>query len=116
MLENHTHDMRGKRIIDVDGIWRDFHRPLASHVRQGNLYLWMAKEMGMPFNKISFIYEFKSNQRSKEFLIPFSQEIVQPMLDTANAVLEALAKGNAPACQHKDGSCSQCRPYDKEAK
>lgn len=114
LLEDHTYDVEGKKILDVDGIWKDFHRPLPAHIRQGNLYLWMAKEMGLPFNRISFIYEFKANQRSKEFVVPYSEDLVVPMLDTARTVVKALEDKVVPDCPH--GGCSLCRAYEKGEK
>lgn len=114
IVEDHTYEVGDKKITDIDGIWKDFHRPLPAHIRQGNLYLWMAKEMGLPFDKISFVYEFKANQRSKEFIVPYSEDIVNPMLETSRTVLDALEKKEAPACPQ--GGCSSCRPYEREGK
>lgn len=112
LVEDHTYDVDGKKIVDVDGIWRDFHRPLPAHIRQGNIYLWMCREMGLPFSRISFVYEFKSNQRAKEFVVPYSHDIVMPMLATAYMIVEHIEKQVPPSCPF-DG-CALCKAYEKE--
>lgn len=111
LLEQHTYAVQDKKIIDVDGLWRDFHRPLPSHVRQGNLYLWMCREMGLPFNRISFIYEFKPNNQVKEFILPYSEDIIAPILKIANIVVEAVASKIPPVCPK--GGCPECKKYEK---
>lgn len=114
LLEQNTYDISGKKVIDIDGLWKNLHRPLLSHVRQGNIYLWMAKEMGLPFDSIVFLYEFKANQQVKEFQISMSDDILNPMLDTASQVEYALSVGIAPACPW--AGCGQCEAYEKEEK
>lgn len=111
MLENHTYTVNGKTITDVDGIWKNFHSPLPSHVRQGQLYLWMCQEMALPFNKMSFIYEFKPNNQVKEFIIPFNESLISSMLDTARLVVESLSSNTPPPCPK--GGCGECRKYEK---
>lgn len=110
MLEQHTHTVSGRKIIDVDGVWREFHKPLPSHVRQANLYLWMCNELGLPFTRISFIYEYKANNSVKEFIVPYSEEIVAPMLETAHIVITALDSNIAPECPK--GGCGECKKYE----
>lgn len=112
MLEQHTHTVNGRKIIDVDGVWREFHKPLPSHVRQANLYLWMCNEMELPFSRVSFIYEYKANNSVKEFVVPYSQEIVTPMLETAQVVVKALRSNEAPQCPK--GGCGECKRYEKD--
>lgn len=116
LLKQHTHVSKttSKSILDIDGIWKDFHRPLSGHIRQGNIYLWMCKENGLPFDRISIVYEFKSNQQAKEFVVPYSEDIVAPLLEKAQGIVESIQKGIAPACQAGEGGCTQCRPYEKK--
>lgn len=112
LLEQNTYDLNGRKIVDVDGMWKNLHRPLLSHVKQGNIYLWMAKEMGLPFDSIVFLYEFKANQQAKEFRIELSEDILNPMLDTAAEIEVCLTQGIPPACPF--GGCAQCKDYEKE--
>lgn len=113
IFENNTLKVNGKAINDIAGMWRSIHRPLMAHVKQGNIYLWMAKEMGFPFDKIVFLYEFKANQQVREFTVYPSDDILQPMLDNVRAIKSALEEGKPPECPHNKGGCALCRAYEK---
>lgn len=110
LLKEHTYDIKSKKIVDIEGMWKSLHRPLISHVKQGNIYLHMAEEMGMPFDQIVFIYEFKANQQIKEFRIKKSDDILRPMLDRCTAIEYALEVGEPVPCPH--GGCAACRAYE----
>lgn len=112
LFAQNTYSVAGRKIVDIEGMWKNLHTPLLPHVKQGNIYLWMAKEMGMPFDRISFLYEFKANQQAKEFIVSLSTEIMEPMLDTSADIVYALEHGTPPACPH--GGCAKCRAYEKE--
>ena len=47
------------------------HRPLKSHLVQGDIYLHLAHVLGLPFTQIVYLYEFKANQLTKEFTIKY---------------------------------------------
>src|SRR6185437_1036436 len=114
IFENNTLKIGTKTINDVEGMWKSIHRPLLAHVKQGNIYLWMAKEMGMPFDKIVFLYEFKANQQVREFIVYPSDDILQPMLVNVESIKSALTEGKPPECPHGKGGCSLCRAYEKD--
>jgi len=104
----------GKQIVDAERLWKNIHRPFMSHVKQGNIYLWLADQMKLPFDKLVFIYEFKPNQDAKEFVIHKSDEILKPMLANASIVRKAKEAGVAPACPRN--GCGSCRAYESEGK
>jgi hypothetical protein len=110
LLKEHTYEISGKKIVDIEGMWKSLHRPLISHVKQGNIYLHMAEEMGMPFDEIVFIYEFKANQQIKEFRIKKSDDILRPLLDICSAIEYALETGVPVPCPF--GGCGACRTYE----
>jgi len=112
LFESHTHTLDGRKVTDIDSMWKDFHSPLTPHIKQGNLYLFMAKEMKLPFDRISFLYENKANNQVKEFIVPYSYSIIEPIIETALKVTEALADHTAPPCPR--GGCSSCKFYDKQ--
>jgi hypothetical protein len=99
----------GGKLYDLDKFFKELSHPLQSHVRQGNVYLWLAREMGLPFKTVRFLYEFKPTQAVKEFSIPYSDRIMEPILTGINAVQYALANGVPPECPH--GGCKQCSAY-----
>lgn len=100
-------------LYDLDRLWKELKRPLPGHIRQATIYLWLARELGLPYTRMSFIYEFKPNQQVKEFSITLSEDILQPMLDKATRVDNALKYNQPPACEF--GGCKQCRAYEGDA-
>lgn len=115
LLEEHTYDVGGKKIIDIEGIWKNLHRPLPPHVKQGQIYLWMCREMGLPFDKMVFLYEFKANQQVKEFTVYPSEEILKPMLETSRSIVRCLTEGIIPDCLNGTRGCANCKAYEKAA-
>lgn len=103
----HT-DERG---TDLKALWKDITRPFATHLNQGDIYLWIAQQRGLPFDKISYVYESKWNQQVKEYVIDYSETRSLKLVDQARAVKYAVEHQKEPACR-KPGECSECRPYD----
>lgn len=103
---------RELRQYDLEGLWRDLHRPLDGHVRQVNIYMWLARRMGLAFDKTAVVYEFKANQQVKEFLVNYDPEIVAPILEKASQVRDARLAGEPPECPN-GGSCKECGPYEE---
>jgi hypothetical protein len=114
LVADNTHEIvNGRKILDIEGMWKNLHRPLMAHVKQGQIYMWMAKDLGMPFDKIVFLYEFKANQQSKEFVIYPSDEILEPMLLMAQDISTRVGNGGPiPDC-YKDNGCGNCKGYEK---
>ena len=101
----------GRDIPDLDAIWKAIRRPFPSHVRQANLYCWLAEKLGTPFDHIVFIYEAKWNQQVKEFAVQPARSIIQPMLEAAETISSAVLAGKLAACP--SGSCKQCEGIDE---
>jgi CRISPR/Cas system-associated exonuclease Cas4 (RecB family) len=113
LFESNTYGVSGKKIADADGMWRDFHAPLTSHLKQGNLYLFMAKEMALPFDRISFVYEYKANNQAKEFIVPYSFALIEPLIEKAYTIKYALEE-DYPIPQCPKGGCKNCEAYEKK--
>ncbi len=77
-------------VYDLDRIWKDLSRPLGSHLRQTAIYAAIANENGMEIDEIVFIYEYKSNQMVKEFVVKVSSRIAEPLLEAAKDIKFAL--------------------------
>lgn len=90
ILLDHTHKIGTRNVVDLEGIWKDIKRPFPAHLRQGNLYLALAKELGLPFDKMIFIYESKAHQAYKEMTVKYSARIAEPLLDLALDVKYAV--------------------------
>lgn len=95
-LMEHTHKVAGLTLIDHDGMWKSLKRPLKSHIIQGLFYLLMCKVMGLPYDRIIFIYESKTTQATKSFEITLTDRMLQPYIDTLTEVMEAKETGVAP--------------------
>jgi hypothetical protein len=107
LLAAHTHRTRaGKELVDYEGLWRGISVPFPAHLRQGQLYLYLAREMRLPYTQIIYIYESKMNQGTKEFTVQYRESTALPLIARADAVREALAGGPPPACPH--GGCKHC--------
>ncbi len=122
LAKYYTETVDGKKLYDLDGLWAGLKQPLMSHVRQANLYLWLARQMAdadceaadvyRSFTKASIVYEFKPNQQAREYVIPLSMDIVTPLLERARVVQWALDAGTPPPCRL--GGCSACKAFETD--
>jgi hypothetical protein len=74
-------------------VWWKINRPFPSHVKQGQLYLWLSWPR---YEQIVFIYECKWNQAVKEFVVGYNKDIIAPLLETAREVSLAVRLGSPP--------------------
>ena len=93
--------------IDLQGLWKDITEPFPSHLRQGQLYLWICAEMGLEFDKIIFLYESKFNQGAKEFVVHYNPSFVEPLrkeIEWIAMALDGVMRNgeDCPICEHKN--------------
>ena len=98
--------------VDLKALWKDISGPFRTHMNQGDIYLWICKQRGLPFNEISYLYESKWNQLVKEYVIPYDEERSLVLVDQAKAVHYAVKHGDEPECKFP-GACGECKPYDE---
>ena len=101
-----------QRYIDgetLENIWWKINRPFPSHIKQGQLYLWMAWPR---YEEICFIYESKFHQQTKEFVVSYNPSLIAPLLESAREVAQAVLDGVAsprPEWADPDGRiCKSC--------
>jgi hypothetical protein len=99
-----------RKIYDLDGIWKGLKNPLKSWVRQANVYLWLAQELSLPFDKVSIVAEYKINQQAREWVIPYSARICEPLIERAHMIEFAAAEGTPIECPY--GGCKQCKAWE----
>lgn len=109
MLVKHSHDVDGKKIIDLRGVWRDLKQPLMSHLRQVTIY---GRILGI--EEAVLIYEFKPTGQLKEFVVKLRHEAVEPRFEAALEIMNATKTGVAPTCSKRGGGCDRCAPFEKE--
>jgi hypothetical protein len=111
LLQTHTYklNINGKKreFIDYDGLWDSIRRPFPSHVRQGDLYCYLAHKQ-----EVIFLYECKWNQKVKEMIVRYRVERIQDRLDQCSRVTTALGGGTVPECPF--GGCADCQRYEEK--
>lgn len=106
---------------DLDKAWRNIRQPFYSHRLQGQVYLHLTHLMveeglleSAP-DEIVFIYELKSNQDYKEFLVKYDPEFVAPYFEAALDVAWAVDNDTPPACNIDPvNGCKRCESFRKE--
>lgn len=74
-------------------IWDSITHPFASHMRQGQFYLWMSWPV---YEQIVFLYESKLHQQVKEFVVDYNKAFIAPILEGVKEVSQGFRAGIAP--------------------
>ncbi|MFI2616711.1 hypothetical protein [Streptomyces sp. NPDC018584] len=113
LLTRHTHkDTEGRPYVDVKGLWTDTRVPFPSHVRQVQIYIWLANTfMELDVDGAEFIYESKMNQDVKSFTIKANFDVIADRIATCKEINERLGRNDPPACP-KNG-CKECNAYEE---
>lgn len=114
-----TYRFEAKQMIrdwgeDMTALWRATRRPFASHVRQGQIYLrLMNQNHDVAPQDMVFIYENKSNQQYKEFVVPYDPSATDALFEGAADIVARLSNGDGPpACPQGDEGCKDCKPLE----
>ena len=91
----------------AEDIWFTIKRPFATHMRQGQLYLWM---LWPRYEQISFIYESKFHQQTKEFVVQYNKDLILPQIEGAKDVAQGVRAGITPERPHwaEDAAVKVC--------
>ena len=92
--------------LSLDDLWKRIRRPLTSHRRQVNLYMY-----ALGISNAVVIYEWKPDQDVKSFELSFNMELIEPILEGITQVMDCLEDDVAPP-RHADAtskSCDVCR-------
>lgn len=112
LLDEHTYkfSLNGakREFVDLQALWDGIQVPMPSAIRQGHIYNWLSGT-----TETIYIYECKWNQRSREFVIKYRQERIQPILDKIDEVNRSLATHEPPKCSF--GGCAECEAYEEGA-
>lgn len=98
--------------IKFEDIWKNIKKPLASHIRQGSLYMYCTG-----IETIIFVYEWKPTQEVKEFVVQYQPEVIKDILVGCSMVIDSLESGVVPsrpgwALDESANGCKFC-PYKK---
>jgi len=96
----------------LENVWWKIQRPFTTHIKQGQLYLWMSWPR---YEEICFLYESKFHQQVKEFVVAYNPATIAPILETAREVTRAVAQGLPPSrpswAEDSDSKICKSCPY-----
>jgi hypothetical protein len=87
---------------------------LPSHFHQTQIYLRMAqsyKESVGPIKRGVVVYEYKSDQQVREFIIEYDPRWTDHLWETADDIKWAISKDREVKCPR--GGCANCRAYEE---
>jgi hypothetical protein len=103
---------------DLDTAWRHIRQPFKTHMLQGQVYLHLCHLMveeglvDVAPKEIVFIYELKSNQDYKEFVVAYDPEYVTDIFDSALDVAWAVDNDRPPTCNIDPvNGCKRCASF-----
>ncbi|WP_159048622.1 hypothetical protein [Streptomyces sp. NRRL F-4489] len=113
LLTRHTHkDADGRPYVNAKGLWRDTRTPFPSHIRQVQIYIWLANTfMGLDVDGAEFIYESKLTQDVKSFTVKANYDVIADRIATCQEINERLGRNDPPACPK--GGCKECNAYEE---
>jgi hypothetical protein len=100
---------------NLDDMWKALNAPFMSHIKQAQMYMKLAELIGLEHQpqEALFLYENKSNQSNKEFVVAKSDFGISHLLEEAAAIVAAVDKHEAPTCNiDANTGCYQCKGYD----
>ncbi|MCC3766018.1 hypothetical protein [Streptomyces sp. UNOC14_S4] len=110
LLTKHTVTLDdGSTIVNLAAVWADTRVPFPSHIRQGQIYMWLARKAGLDIDGMEYVYESKFNQDTKSFTVRADTNTIADRIAMAHDIKERLGSHNPPPCPH-DG-CGDCAPY-----
>jgi DNA-directed RNA polymerase subunit RPC12/RpoP len=107
-------DKYQKENLTLEELWWHIKRPFSTHIRQGQIYMHIAKQVypELDINEIIFIYEWKPTQEVKEFVVTYNPELISNTLLVADLVASAVKSDTVldrPDWAKQDGkTCSAC--------
>ncbi|MEU5425137.1 hypothetical protein AB0H73_05960 [Streptomyces olivoreticuli] len=112
LLARHTMTLPdGSQTVDLKKVWADTRVPFPSHIRQGQIYMWLARKAGIDIDGMEYIYESKFNQDVKSFTIKANSNVIADRIEMARDIKQRLGSNNPPACPA--GGCADCSAYEQ---
>ncbi|WP_274916939.1 hypothetical protein [Streptomyces sp. WZ-12] len=112
LLAKHTVQLPdGSELVNLKAVWADTRTPFPSHIRQGQIYMWLAQQAGIDIDGMEFIYESKFNQDVKSFTVKANADLIADRIEMAKDIKQRLGSNNPPACPK--GGCADCNAYEE---
>jgi hypothetical protein len=100
---------------EIDKMWKALQAPFMSHIMQAQMYMKLAELIGLEHQpqEALFLYENKATQEAKEFVVQKSDFGVTPILEAAQAIVDAVDNRTPPTCNiSPNEGCYQCKGYE----
>jgi len=101
---------------DMDKAWKALKAPFQKHITQVQIYMKLAELLGYENGpqEAVLIYECKSNQEAKEFVVHNSDFGITELFDAAEMICNAVRDRIPPACNLSSTECSNCKGYTND--
>jgi hypothetical protein len=80
-----------RKEITAEEMWNEVRRPFLSHLKQGNLYMYVTD-----IRKMIFIYEWKAGQDIREFKVNYQPELISGILTACANALKQIDNNELP--------------------
>lgn len=98
---------------DMEKAWKALKAPFLKHITQVQIYMKLAELLGyenVPQEAV-LVYECKSNQEAKEFVVHKSDFGITELFDAAEMICNAVRDRIPPVCNLSSTECSNCKGY-----
>ena len=98
---------------DIEKAWRALKAPFQKHITQVQIYMKLAELLGYENapQEAVLVYECKSNQEAKEFVVHKSDFGITELFDAAEMICNAVRDRIPPVCNLSSTECSNCKGY-----
>lgn len=98
---------------DMEKAWRALKAPFLKHITQVQIYMKLAELLGYENapQEAVLVYECKSNQEAKEFVVHKSDFGITELFDAAEMICNAVRDRIPPVCNLSSTECSNCKGY-----
>ncbi len=102
---------------DFDKTWKAVTSPFMKHVNQVQIYMKLAELLDLEYKpqEAVLVYESKSNQEAKEFVVPKSDFGISHLFEAAQMIADAVANKTPPVCNIGTTGCKRCGGYTDES-
>ena len=93
--------------------WQHIKEPFMKHVNQVQIYMKLAELLKLEYvpQEAVLIYELKSDQDVKEFVVTKSDFGIAQYFEQAQMIADAVAEGRPPQCNISAQGCKRCKGY-----
>lgn len=101
---------------DIEKAWKALKNPFQKHITQVQIYMKLAELLGyenVPQEAV-LVYECKSNQEAKEFVVHKSDFGITELFDAAKMICDAIRDKMPPVCNLSSTECANCKGYTND--